>query len=197
MDGKSTDGTIEVLENNNERIAYWESEPDNGVYDAMNKALAHVSGDWIYFLGADDELLCDFSGLALELEDNGGIYYANVFADGTKRLGKLTRYQFAKFGPYHQAIIYPKAVFKKYKYNTKYLISADFALTITLCGDPEFHFIYKDLVIAKFNHEGLSGQSIDDAFQKDKEHLVLKNFGIITLLRYKIHKYKNKGNPRA
>ena len=197
MDGKSTDGTIEILESNNERIAYWETEGDEGIYDAMNKALSYASGDWVYFLGSDDELLPDFSNLVLELEDSKGIYYANVFADGARRLGELTRYQFAKYGPYHQAIIYPKSVFRKYRYNTKYSISADFALTLALCGDKEFHFNYKNLLIAKFNHEGFSAQQIDTAFQKDKEGLIFKNFGILTLLRYKMHRYKNRENPRA
>ncbi len=197
MDGKSTDGTVEILEKNSNRIASWKTEPDKGIYDAMNKALAYTTGDWIYFLGSDDELLPDFSDMAAALEDSHGIYYANVFADGEKRIGELTRYQLAKFGPYHQAMIYPKEVFKKYKYDTKYAISADFALTLTLCGDKQFHFIYKDLVIAKFNHEGVSGLSIDHAFQKDKARLILKNFGLITMIRYILHRYKNRHNPRA
>jgi glycosyltransferase involved in cell wall biosynthesis len=54
MDGASTDGTQGVIEANADRIAYWESEPDRGVYHAWNKALGHVSGEWITFLGADD-----------------------------------------------------------------------------------------------------------------------------------------------
>lgn len=54
MDGGSTDGTQAVLERNSDRIAYWESAPDRGVCHAWNKALDHVSGDWVCFLGADD-----------------------------------------------------------------------------------------------------------------------------------------------
>lgn len=54
MDGASTDGTRAILERYGSRIAYWESEPDRGVYHAWNKALDHVTGDWILFLGADD-----------------------------------------------------------------------------------------------------------------------------------------------
>ena len=54
MDGGSTDGTVEILQRNDRRIAYWESAPDRGIYHAWNKALEHASGDWICFLGADD-----------------------------------------------------------------------------------------------------------------------------------------------
>lgn len=54
MDGGSTDGTISLLEACTEEIAYWETQPDRGIYHAWNKALARASGDWICFLGADD-----------------------------------------------------------------------------------------------------------------------------------------------
>lgn len=55
IDGGSTDGTIDVLNKYSEQLAFWRSEPDNGVYDAWNKALAVANGEWICFLGADDE----------------------------------------------------------------------------------------------------------------------------------------------
>lgn len=54
IDGASTDDTTAILERNADRIAYWVSEPDDGIYQAWNKALDHVTGDWICFLGADD-----------------------------------------------------------------------------------------------------------------------------------------------
>jgi glycosyltransferase involved in cell wall biosynthesis len=57
IDGGSTDGTVEELERHNDVVALWKSEPDKGVYDAWNKALAEAKGEWICFLGVDDELL--------------------------------------------------------------------------------------------------------------------------------------------
>jgi glycosyltransferase involved in cell wall biosynthesis len=54
VDGGSTDGTVDILRTNSDKIAYWESEPDRGIYHAWNKALKHVRGDWICFLGSDD-----------------------------------------------------------------------------------------------------------------------------------------------
>ncbi len=60
IDGGSTDGTVEIIENSIKRgfsnISWWVSEPDNGIYNAWNKALPHVRGEWVYFLGADDYL---------------------------------------------------------------------------------------------------------------------------------------------
>jgi glycosyltransferase involved in cell wall biosynthesis len=56
IDGGSRDGTVDILRANNEKIAYWKSEPDSGISNAWNKALDHINGDWIYFLGSDDYL---------------------------------------------------------------------------------------------------------------------------------------------
>jgi glycosyltransferase involved in cell wall biosynthesis len=57
LDGGSNDSTIKVLREYDDRIALWKSEPDKGVYDAWNKALLEARGEWICFLGADDEFL--------------------------------------------------------------------------------------------------------------------------------------------
>ncbi len=57
LDGGSTDGTLDVLRQYDDRVAFWKSEPDKGVYDAWNKGLALAQGEWIAFLGSDDEYL--------------------------------------------------------------------------------------------------------------------------------------------
>ena len=57
LDGGSSDGTIDVLRQYDDRVALWRSEPDRGIYDAWNKALVEARGEWICFLGADDEFL--------------------------------------------------------------------------------------------------------------------------------------------
>lgn len=56
MDGGSSDGTVEVLRNNVDRLSFWESQKDRGIAHAWNKAMQHATGDWILFLGADDRL---------------------------------------------------------------------------------------------------------------------------------------------
>lgn len=54
MDGGSTDGSGDILRLNNDKISYWESKSDKGIYHAWNKALDHAHGEWICFLGSDD-----------------------------------------------------------------------------------------------------------------------------------------------
>lgn len=54
IDGGSKDGTVQLLEVNRQKIRFWISEPDRGIYHAWNKGLARAEGEWICFLGADD-----------------------------------------------------------------------------------------------------------------------------------------------
>jgi len=54
VDGASTDGTVDLLRTWSDRIALWVSEPDSGIYDAMNKGIGLARGEWIHILNADD-----------------------------------------------------------------------------------------------------------------------------------------------
>lgn len=56
IDGGSSDHTVDVIKSRANSMGFWVSEPDDGVYDAWNKALDHVVGEWVCFLGADDRL---------------------------------------------------------------------------------------------------------------------------------------------
>jgi glycosyltransferase involved in cell wall biosynthesis len=57
IDGGSTDGTLAILDRYRERLAVCISEPDRGIYDAMNKGVSHARGEWLYFLNCGDHLL--------------------------------------------------------------------------------------------------------------------------------------------
>lgn len=193
IDGASDDGTVSVLRNNTQKIDHWISEKDSGIYDAMNKALNFVSTPRVFFLGADDILLPDFSNMLYILPtDPKAIYYANVIYKNTKHSGYITPYYQAKSGIFHQSIIYPAAIFKKYKYNVNYKIAADYALNMQCNKDPEFHFEYINFTISAYNDTGISSSTIDTEFEKDKSKLIFENFGLKIWLRYKFRILKAK-----
>lgn len=54
IDGGSSDGTVDIIKAYSDRLSYWCSEPDRGVYDAMNKGIGHATGEWICFLNSGD-----------------------------------------------------------------------------------------------------------------------------------------------
>jgi glycosyltransferase involved in cell wall biosynthesis len=59
VDGGSTDGTLDILRKYESNNFIWKSEPDKGIYDAMNKGIMMAHGEWLHFLGADDTLIND------------------------------------------------------------------------------------------------------------------------------------------
>src|SRR6478609_6660381 len=78
IDGGSTDGSIEIIRKYEARIGYWRSEPDKGLYDAMNKAVQAARGRWLLFLGADDVLVGRLSEIVPHLTDERTVYYGDV-----------------------------------------------------------------------------------------------------------------------
>jgi glycosyltransferase involved in cell wall biosynthesis len=196
MDGVSTDNTLSVLQQNAGRLAFWKSEKDNGIYDAMNKALDYVQGEWIYFIGADDILTPDFSMLAQELKDPHLIYYGNVIKSGKKYLGELSPYRQAKTGINHQAIIYPVLFFDKRRYDTRYVISADHVLNMGCNSMKDYRFTFRDYDIAVFNDSGISSLQKDIVFEKEKSRLILQYFGLSIYLRFQFKKIKERMSGR-
>jgi glycosyltransferase involved in cell wall biosynthesis len=79
VDGGSKDGTLDVIKGREKDIAYWISEKDKGIYDAMNKGLFLATGDWIGFKNADDWYENGaFSILGNWIEkENGDVFYGN------------------------------------------------------------------------------------------------------------------------
>ncbi|MCF2447016.1 glycosyltransferase [Dyadobacter sp. CY345] len=190
IDGASTDETISIIESNSHNIVFWKSEKDNGIYDAMNKALDVIKGSWVYFLGADDILTPDFSLLAEELKDTNCIYYGSVQKSGRKYLGRLSPYQQAKTGINHQAIIYPAKLFSVFRYDTTYPISADHVLNMQFNKNENFKFEFRDFVVAIFNDTGISSVQKDRVFEQRKGRLILKHFGLNIFLRYQFKMLK-------
>lgn len=59
IDGGSSDGTVEIIRLYEKQISYWISEPDRGIYDAMNKGLATATGDYVWFMNAGDQIYAE------------------------------------------------------------------------------------------------------------------------------------------
>ena len=156
IDGGSSDGTLEILQKYDRHITYWLSEPDKGVYDAMNKAIKIAQGEWIYFLGADDYLTCDLGEIAEYLKDKQTIYYGDVYRPIINRRydGPFSPYKLASRNICQQSIFYPESVWKKYSFNLKYPVLADYELNMRCFADPDIKMQYMPVTIAVFHDKG-------------------------------------------
>lgn len=204
VDGGSVDGTIGIIKQYESKLDYWISEQDRGVYDAMNKAVSLASGKWVYFLGADDQLLDGFETAASYLKDEKTIYYGNVYRPimGRNYDGKFSAYKLACKNICHQSIFYSRCIWDKYSYDLKYPIFADYEFNLRCFADISIKFQYIPVTIAVFSDEGgLSPTKVDVAFEKDKLSLikdafpfwiyfliVIRSFFIKILARLKLQK---------
>lgn len=122
VDGASTDGTADIIKSysTNSKFRYI-SEPDSGIFNAMNKGWQMADGDWIYYLGADDELLPNgLSDLFLQAKDSNSydIIYGNIMyrrADGTKVIHHHKDHKLLPMMMFacHQGMIMRRSLMKK------------------------------------------------------------------------------------
>ncbi len=179
IDGGSADGSVDIIRKYEKKIDYWISEPDNGVYDAMNKAVKLAKGKWVYFLGSDDVLLDSLGEMSGRLLSEDTIYYGDVFRPSLKREydGRFSAYKLASRNICQQAMFYPKKVFSKYTFNLRYKVLADYELNMRCYADPALCFLYIPMTIATFNDNGgLSNIWKDVYFQLDKLRLIRRYF---------------------
>lgn len=172
IDGGSTDQTLDIIKKYTNELSYWISEPDKGIYDAMNKGIAHGSGEFFYFLGADD-LLCEdvIRTIPWNKYKTKDIIYGNIKykTSGKIIVGKTSNWQLTYRNIPHQAIFYGRKIFKKlhYRYDIQYKSYADYVLNLKCWHNKEIAFHYIDTTIAIYNEAGFSSNGIDPQFNQD------------------------------
>jgi putative colanic acid biosynthesis glycosyltransferase len=134
IDGGSTDGSVAWLEAHRAHFATLVSEPDGGVYDAMNKGVARARGEWVYFLGADDRLAGDMvlseTVNWMKKTEAGVVVGEAAFDDG--RIYKLRSNvnAIARNFVHHQGAFYRRSLFEE---------NGGFDLALAVQADYEFN----------------------------------------------------------
>lgn len=188
VDGKSTDRTIEIINKHNSII--YISEKDSGIYDAMNKGLKMATGDFVIFMGADDIFYSSdvLENVERKIKKTNIVYYGNVLWKGTNHIhwGKFNKFKWAWSNISHQAIFYPKNVYKNYNYNLDYKIYSDNAYNLTLLKNG-VKFEYLDLLITLYNMDGISSHARDLKFENDRVKMIYQALGFFPTLIFIIH----------
>lgn len=186
LDGNSKDNTLSIIEKYTNEIAYWKSEPDSGIYDAMNKAQQFAKGKYIMFLNSGDEF-CDAQVLENVFKNTtSDVYYGDTIitdeqgnALRNRRLRppqKLTWRDF-KYGMLvcHQSIIIKRELSKSY--NTNYKIAADIDWAIRSIKDAKT-ITNTTINISKFMEGGMSSQHHKRGLQERFE-ILTTHFGLV------------------
>lgn len=161
IDGSSTDDTIEIIKKYEKSINYWVSEPDKGIYDAMNKGIEVAKGDWINFLNAGDTYANDETLIkwALQISPESDVIYGDRYyvENGIRELQNAmpieTIFKCMPFG--HQATFFKKAVIQKLGFNETYKYAADYNLLMQLYLES-YEFQYVKLPICIYDSGGRS-----------------------------------------
>lgn len=201
VDGGSTDGTMDIVRKNERYITKWVSERDKGIYDAMNKGVKLCSGQWIYFLGADD-VLTD-AGVVEQIvrhfhHANEVIYGDVIFKHaGSRYDGRFGSFKIVTRNIPHQALFYPKSVFDSFTFDTLYRVYADYHLNLRLYNDKRWKFKYMPIAVAIFDDTGSSGSGQPDAaFERDLNAIIKANFAPVyyfyRVLRSKLAKLSKR-----
>lgn len=160
IDGASTDGTQDDFKDYPQaRIT---SEPDDGIYDAMNKGLEKATGDYIIFMNAGDMFADDEVLKTIHHKIGDGrpdFIYGDSWENGPsgRHYKKARPHRQILWGMFthHQAMLYRRAALKNLKFNTQYTIAADYDLTLQfLNGHTET--LYIPIPICVFESGGIS-----------------------------------------
>ncbi len=185
IDGASSDGSIEIIKKYEKYISYWVSEPDRGIYDAMNKGLDFASGSWINFKNSGDRFFNKESLASIDLDKYGkeGIdivygpsynLYGNIIIDSLNvynlDLGKL---YLGRTMPPHQSSLFKFDLFKKYRYPIEYKISSDYDFILKMYLDGR-KIVFDNNLITLFKMGGVSTKN--EILTVREKYLITKKY---------------------
>lgn len=172
VDGGSTDETVEILRRYEDKIDFWKSESDNGIYDAMNKGISLSHGLYVYFIGCDDWLIDKnvISKIIPYMNKGYDVISGQVFLVYKNGFQKLYENRYLNtredditarvISSPHQGMFVKTQVMKKHSFDTKYKIAADYKSLLELWLDRDISILKIDSIVAYYNNDGTSGKSI-------------------------------------
>ena len=193
IDGGSTDGTVDIIKKYADRIAYWVSEPDKGIYDAMNKGIKVATGEWINFMNAGDEFYDKdvIKEIVQSFTVMDAVYYGDAWVSSInkKYWGKFSKLKLAMGNICHQALFYPSLILKRKLYNTDYCIFADYVLNLKLWNTIKFNYIPQIVCLYDFGGLSTTRKITDIKFAADKKKIIIKACGIKNYLIGVIYRF--------
>lgn len=215
VDGGSTDGTLEILEAHREHIATMISEPDDGIYDALNKGIQQATGKYIAFLHSDDVFGSDsvISNLVEQAERHNAEFCCSdvIIVDrDSDRIIRFYRSNFFrewlfKIGwmPPHPGCLFKRALHDEFGlYSTRFKIAGDFDFMVRIFFGRKIRWTYLDQITMKMRRGGASNSGfaskrmIAQELARSLEENGVDAWPILQLLRYPIRALELVTRPK-
>lgn len=207
VDGGSSDGTVDLLKKHNSSIAHWISEPDHGIYDAMNKGIKMATGELVGILNSDDfyydHSIISKIAAAFQNHEIDAVYGDLIFVDPDNLDRTVRTYSSAKWNPARFARGYmpahPTFFVRRHFYDqhglfeTDYQIAADYEMLIRLLYVNKLRYKYLPFTMVKMRKGGVSSNGIKSNIVLNKEIVrACRKHGIKTSALKIYPKYFNK-----
>lgn len=191
IDGSSIDGTVDIIRKYKDQISYWVSEPDQGIYDAMNKGINVANGTWLNFMNAGDSFVHEnvLEDIGFNLYGENALIYGNhIYNDEIKYPIDIDKIKFGGEIANHQSMFFNKDILKdELIYRIKYKIGGDVELFSRVYLNHRDLIKYVDINIAIFQDGGI-GSTPSFQSKKDKYLTIYRHYGVLGLLKGIIHR---------
>ncbi len=183
IDGASPDGTLSVLEAHRAQLAVLVSEPDQGIYDALNKGLSRASGEVVGLLHADDlyadadvlaRIAAAFADPAVDAVYGDLVYVSQKNTDRVIRHWRSGEYRPARLRrgwmPPHPTLYLRRSLYERHgNFDLQYRIAADYDLILRLLSRIEGRIVYLPEVLVRMRLGGTSNRSLRHILRKSSE----------------------------
>ena len=175
IDGGSTDGSVDVIKKYEDKIDYWVSERDGGIYPGMNKGLRQAKGEYVNFMnGGDCYHSPDVLDVIFSLNSDADIITGTHSENGIRNVGKngVTMLDLYKWAIDHQASFIRREVALRHPYDEKYRIVSDWKFFIEALVFDNCSFYYTDTIVVDVDMKGISNTNFE--LDKREREAVLK-----------------------
>ncbi len=191
IDGDSTDNSVKVIRDFEDDLTYWHSEPDKGIYNAMNKGIRKANGDFVLFLNSGDVLYDAFvlekvlEKVVEKLETNVQLYYGDVLLKhNDKKWEKVQEHPSSLPFSYfytkticQQSCFFKRSIFEEmFSFNEDYKICADWEFLIYAIYIKKIIYKKLDIIIATYDMQGISSTTTYREIAKKEREMTMQKY---------------------
>jgi glycosyltransferase involved in cell wall biosynthesis len=192
IDGGSKDGTLDIVDKYKDHITFYVSEPDSGLYDAMNKGISHAHGDYLWFLNAGDLIYAnDTISKIMGMGKDADVYYGNTLiidmegrTVGLRRLKPPDKLSWKSFRNgmvvCHQAVIVKRNIIKPF--DVRYRFASDYDWVLRLLKTSR-HIVNTGLILARYLKGGYSSKFVKESLM-ERFKIMKRNYGVVQTILY-------------